>query len=167
MRIKGKWIVLLIILFLLGGISLWYITRDSEEAKVKRKLHELADFGIKAEGEKEIFGALKVNGTDKVFAPQFELSLKYDMFSGTYTPREMTANLARFRMLFKQVKVRVADTVITINGDKADAVFTGLLDGVTADGKAVNEVRELNCTLAKIDGKWLINKLVVRDILEK
>lgn len=167
MRIKGKYLIFFIVFLLLGGVSLWYITRDSEEAKVKRKLHELADFGNKAEGEKEIFGALKVNGTDKVFAPQFELSLKYDMFSGTYTPREMTANLARFRMLFKQVKVRLTDTVITLNGDKADATFTGLLDGVTTDGKAVNEVRELNCALTKIDGKWLVSKLVVRDILEK
>lgn len=167
MRIKGKYLTFFIAFLLLGGVSLWYITRDSEEAKVKRKLHELADFGIKAEGEKEIYGALKINGTDKVFAPQLELVLNPDMFNGTYTPREMIANLARFRMLFKQVKVRVTDIVITVNGDKADAAFTGLLDGVTVDGKAVNEVRELNCALTKIDGKWLINKLVVRDILVK
>ncbi len=167
MRIKGKYLAFFVAFFLLGGVSLWYITRDSEEAKIKRKLHELADFGIKAEGEKEIYGALKINGTDKVFAPQLELVLNPDMFNGTYTPREMTANLARFRMLFKQVKVRVTDTVVTISGDKADAAFTGLLDGVTVDGKAVNEVRELNCALTKIDGKWLINKLVVRDILVK
>lgn len=167
MRIKGKYLALLIVFLLLGGVSLWYITRDTEEAKIKRKLHELADFGVKAEGEKEIYGALKINGTDKVFAPQLELVLNPDMFNGTYTPREMIANLARFRMLFKQVKIRVTDVVITVSGDKADAAFTGLLDGVTVDGKAVNEVRELNCALTKIDGKWLINKLVVRDILVK
>lgn len=167
MRIKGKWLAVLTVFLVLGGVSFWYINRDSEEAKVKRKLHELADFGIKAEGEKEIFGAIKINGTDKVFAAQLELSLNNDMFNGTYTPREMTANLARFRMLFKQIKIRLTDIIITIKGDAADATFTGLLDGVTGDGKAVSEVRELSCTLVKTDGKWLINKLLIRDILVK
>ena len=51
--------------------------------------------------------------------------------------------------------------------DGAQVYFTGLLDGVARNGEQVGEVRDLFCKLKKVDGKWRISEMNIREVLEK
>ena len=50
---------------------------------------------------------------------------------------------------------------------KGMRVLTGQLIGRTRDGRRVDEVRNLVCSLRKSEGKWKVARISVRDILEK
>ena len=164
-----KWFYLVLIPILaLGGVSLWYLLRDSDEAQIRKTLDELCDIASKRENEKNAMAMLKLNSTDKIFAPECRIDFRHEMFSGTYTPAELTSLLARSRGVLKSCEVKIRDLAITVElPDKASAVFTGLLDATMNDGSRVNEVRELFCTFRKVEERWLIDSMSVRDILEK
>ena len=103
-----------------------------------------------------------------MFAPVCRFDFKYEMFTGNLTPREITSNLARYRVFFRRSNVSMRDLhLLDITGDHAVAVFTGMLNGVTADGKKVEEVRDFFCKLVKIEGRWRIDELSVHEVLEK
>lgn len=164
-----KWFYLVLIPILaLGGVSLWYLLRDNDEAQIRKTLNELCDIASKRENEKNAMAMLKLNSTDKIFAPECRIDFRHEMFSGTYTPAELTSLLARSRGVLKSCEVKIRDLAITVElPDKASAVFTGLLDATMNDGSRVNEVRELFCTFRKVEERWLIDSMSVRDILEK
>lgn len=164
-----KWFYLILIPILaLGGLSLWYLTRDSDEAQIRKTLDNLCDIASKRENEKNAMAMLKINSTDKVFAPECKIDFRHEMFSGTYTPTELTSLLARSRGVLKDCKIGIRDLAITVEPPaRASAVFTGLLKATMNDGSRVDEVRELFCTFQKIEDRWLIDNISVRDILEK
>ena len=148
--LKKKWLWLLFaVVFALGGVSLWYLGQDSDEAQVRRTLRQLCRISSRYENEKAAVGVMKINGTDKVFAPECRIDFRHEMFGGIYTPAEITS------------------TITVEPPDRASAVFTGTLDGRLNDGKTVNEVRDLYCTLEKREDRWLITSISVRDVLEK
>ncbi len=160
---------LAVLLFLgAGGLSLWYITRDSEEAKVKATLNTLCRIASKPEGEGNSAGILKANSTPKVFASECRIDFRHEMFAGTYTPADLSALLMRSRMLFTHCRVGIRDLVITIEStERASAVFSGTFTGQMADGKTVNEARDLYCVLKKVEGEWLLENISVHDVLER
>ena len=165
---KKKFFLVLIPILVLGGISLWYLTRDNDEVQIRKTLNELCDIASKRANEKNAMALLKINSTNKIFAPECRIDFHHEMFSGTYTPAELTSLLARSRGILKECDVKIRDLAITVEPpDKASAVFTGLLDATMNDGSRVDEVRELFCTLRKIEDRWLIDSMSVRDILEK
>ncbi|MST97272.1 hypothetical protein FYJ85_09485 [Victivallaceae bacterium BBE-744-WT-12] len=167
--LKKKWLWLLFaVVFALGGVSLWYLGQDSDEAQVRRTLRQLCRISSKYENEKAAVGVMKINGTDKVFAPECRIDFRHEMFGGIYTPAEITSTMARVRSMFRSCVVDMRDVAITVEPpDRASAVFTGTLDGRLNDGKTVNEVRDLYCTLEKREDRWLITSISVRDVLEK
>ena len=164
-----KWFFLVLIPILaFGGLSLWYLNRDSDEAQIRKTLRTLCDIASKRDNEKNAMGMLKASGTDKVFAPECKIDFRHEMFVGTYTPAELTSLLARSKGVLRSCEVSIRDLAVTVESpEKASAVFTGLLDARMNDGKTVNEVRELYCTFRKIEDRWLIDSMSVRDILEK
>ncbi len=157
-----------LVFLILGGISFWYLTRDSEELKIKRIVHALCSLTSKPENESAAMGALKISKSDEVFAPKCRFEFKYEMFSGNYTPREITANLARYWAMFQWSAVTMSDLqILEVNQENASAVFTGFLNGVTAGNKKIEEARDLYCKFIKTDGNWRISELIIREILEK
>lgn len=167
LKLKRVWLSLLAVLAL-GGASLWYLNRDGDEAQVKATLRELCRIASKQEDEKAGSGLLKMRAVENVFAPQCRMDFRHEMFGGTYTTEEIAATLMRSRALFRTCKVDFRDLSLTIDPpDQATAYFTGTLEGRLNDGKSVNEVRDLECKLKKIETHWRITDIAVRDVLEK
>lgn len=164
---KLIWFVFLAVLGL-GGASLWYLIRDGDEARIKATLRELCRIASRQEDEKAGSGLLKMRAVETVFAPQCRIDFRHEMFGGTYTTEEIAATLMRSRALFRFCKVDFRDLSITIvPPDRATTCFTGTLEGRLNDGKSVNEVRDLECKLQKIENRWRITDIAVRDVLEK
>lgn len=164
---KLVWFALLAVLGL-GGVSLWYLGRDSDEAQVRSTLRELCRIASRQENEKVGSGLLKMRAVESVFAAQCRMDFRHEMFGGTYTTEEIAATLMRSRALFRTCTVDFRDLLVTIDPpDRATAYFTGTLEGRLNNGKTVNEVRDLECKLKKIEDRWKITDIAVRDILEK
>jgi len=164
---KLVWFIFLAVLGL-GGVSLWYLNRDSDEAQVRETLRELCRIASRQADEGAGSGLLKMRMVEKVFAPECRIDFHHELFGGTYKVEEIASSLARARAMFRTCTVNFRDLSITIDPpNRATAYFTGTLDARLNDGKTVNEVRDLECKLKKIDNHWLITDIAVRDVLEK
>ncbi len=166
-KLKRYWPVLAA---LAAGFGVWFYfySRTTPEAQVKKVLRELCESGTRADGEGAASGIVKCRGAMALFAADTELRFGTDFFSGHTNPEEIAANLNRFRMMFSQVAVGMKDVKIKFKSpEEATVDFIGTLRGVLKSGSRVDEIRELICTLKKQDGKWRINALRVREILER
>lgn len=163
-RLAAGMIFALIAIFLLVKIA----GGNTPEAKIRRTFRDLCEAASKTESDGSTALLLSARTIQEVFAPETTLELKPSFFSGKYTPEEIAANMVRFRGMFATVKVSARDLEITVDStDAAQAECTGMLNGTTKSGEQVNEVRDLNCALKLIDGKWRIAGITVREILEK
>lgn len=159
--------LLILVLALLAGLFV-FLTRDSEEVKVKKVLGSLCRMASKSEGDNAAASALMISRTDRIFAGSFEINISNGMFNGVFNPTKMTSELARYRAVFAHVKVRTQDEEISFpSPDKAVVLFSGILDGTTKNGKSLSEARDVECYLSKTEKGWLITKMVIREILEK
>lgn len=167
LKLKRFWFAILA-MAVIGGVSLWYLNRDSDEAQVRHTLRELCRIASKNEGEKNTTGLLKMRAVETVFAPECRIDFRHEMFGGTYKTEEIAAALARSRTIFRSCDVDFRDLSITIQPpDRATAYFSGTLDARMSDGKTVSEARDLECKFRKIDKRWLITDIAVREVLEK
>ncbi|MDR0932867.1 MAG: hypothetical protein LBM70_07620 [Victivallales bacterium] len=165
---KKRLIAIAMMLVIVGGIAFWYFNRDSDEKKIRQTIQTLCDIASKRANENPALSLINANAADKVFASKCKIDFRHEMFSGSYTPTELTSILLRSKRVLKSCEIDIRDVSIMLTSrERASAVFTGLLDAITTDGKVVSEVRDLYCTLQKIDDSWLIDSMSVRDILEK
>ncbi len=164
-----RWLVgLVLVAIAVGGAGWYWFYRQSDEAAIHRLLEQLAYSASRAEKEKTSTGLWKVHSVGELFLPETELEFRTEMFSGKYSPEEIKSNLQRFRQVMRESTVRYRDLELTLTPpDQATVVFTGQLIGRTRDGRRVDEVRNLVCSLRKSEGKWKVARISVRDILEK
>lgn len=161
--------ILLFSVVLLGAVCAWFFfSGDSDEAQIKRVLNTLCRMATKRAGDNPAAAGLFISKTDKIFAGEFTVKIGNGMFDGVYNPTKMTAELARYRAVFKEVEVDTQDMEISFpDPDKAEAVFTGVLNGNTKAGSSVSEARDVNCSLVCTPEGWRITALVIRDIMQK
>ena len=169
---------ILVLVLAAGGAAAWYFLRDSDEVKIRggaaavaccrgRTLRDLCSLATKGSGEKAASGLLKIRQVESLFAPRCHFNFKHEMFSGELSDTEIASTLARFRALFSTVSVKMRGLEITVEPpDAASAVFTGILEGRMKDGRTVSEVRDLFCSLKRIDDRWKVDRITVREVLE-
>ena len=157
---------ILVLVLAAGGAAAWDF-RDSDEVKIRRTLRDLCSLATKGSGEKAASGLLKIRQVESLFAPRCHFNFKHEMFSGELSDTEIASTLARFRALFSTVSVKMRGLEITVEPpDAASAVFTGILEGRMKDGRTVSEVRDLFCSLKRIDDRWKVDRITVREVLE-
>ena len=164
-----KKILLLLSAAVAVGIAVFFFWRsDSDEVRVKKVLDRLCVMGTRREGENPAAAALMINKTDEIFTPEVRISGAGGLFDGVKTPSAITADLARYRAVFRRVTVRAQDAEISFpEKDRAFVVFSGTLSGDTKMGNSVSEVRDVECTFLRIEGLWKSTALTVREVLER
>ena len=161
--------ILLLIVVISGVAGVWFFSSsDSDEAQVKRVLKTLCRMTTKRAGDNPAAAGLMISKTDKIFAGEFSVKIGNGMFDGIYNPTKMTAELARYRAIFTEVEVGTQDMEITFPAqDKAETVFTGVLNGRTKTGSGISEAREVICTLIRTQEGWRIKKLEIQEIMQR
>lgn len=168
LRLQWRHIAVPVLILVLGGLSFWYLNRNTDEAEIRLTLKQLCSVGSKTEGESAAAAAIKLQRSNELFTDPCRLDFRHSMFQGDFSVSEIAANIARFRMLFQTVKIEIRDLHITVTPpDKAHVYFTGLLDGIARNGEQAGEVRDLFCELKKTDGQWRISEMNIREVLEK
>ena len=161
--------IFLLLFVIAGAAGVWFFcSSDSDEAQVKRVFKTLCRMATKRAGENPAAAGLMISKTDKIFAGEFSVKIGNGMFDGIYNPTKMTADLARYRAVFTEVEVDAQDMEITFPAqDTAEAVCTGVLKGRTRTGSGVSEAREVICTLLRTQDGWRINKLEIKEIMQR
>lgn len=166
-RMMGFFVLLVLAALIGWGGYAWCCGR-SPEARIRNVLISLEENASRSSGEKLPAGIIKNQALGNLFAPSSSLQFRTEMFSGEYTPSELTANAARLRLMFSSLKIGVSDIQIDLLAPtEAVAYFTGTLKGRLKTGAFVDEVRDLSCKFVELDGEWKIKSMMIREVLEK
>lgn len=167
--VKKTKLIVLVFLVLLTAVAVYYLTREkTPEDMIKEQLYEFLDNASKSAGDKLTTSLLKTKSIEKQFAPKCYFDVGVQMFSGTYSPFQISQNSMRCRAMFRHVKFSISDLEIIMTSSKTATVdFTGHVKGITKQGNAIDEYRELSCKVNLIEGKWLISSVNIRKILKK
>ncbi|MGN1364933.1 MAG: hypothetical protein ACI406_06190, partial [Victivallis vadensis] len=109
MTLRLQWwhIAVPVLILVLGGLSFWYLNRNTDEAEIRLTLKQLCSVGSKAEGESAAAGAIKLQRSNELFTDPCRLDFRHSMFQGDFSVSEIAANIARFRMLFQTVQIEI------------------------------------------------------------
>ena len=165
MKIKNILIAGLVII--VGAAAAFYLFQ-SEEKKVKKQFHLLSEWVSKDAGENLITMARKTKSIGTLFAESCVLKSPFESVSGTYTPEEIVSYAARGRIHCSQLSLKFYDIRIRFpEKGLARATLTFKLTGRSTWGESFDETRELECSLKKIDKKWLFSDFEVVEVLRK
>jgi len=165
-----KRIFWLVLLLAAAGAVIFWLLRDNDKAAVVKVMRNICGMTDKQRGESGTLGLIKIGSADKWFADRCEIDVNYGSLDGTMSPQEITALLARARGAFEEMRGTMSDLEITLHDDRqqSTAYFSGEFYGLPKGGGApVREVRDLECRLQKIDGKWKVIAVRVRRVLER
>ena len=69
--------------------------------------------------------------------------------------------------MFNTLSLDFNDIELEINGDTAKAFFTAVFTGSPKNSEPIREIRELEASLRKVDGKWIFESFRVQNIIKK
>ncbi len=156
-----------IILFLLAVLAAWYWFRvaDSDEARIRRTIEQLAEALNKTPGESAAAGLIKVKVVSDSFADPADITIG-EYVNGSFSHENLTGRAMQYRSLTEQAKVAVADIRIKLVApDKAQCSFGGKFSGRTKSGLSHEEVNDLDATLVKKDNRWKIQEIRFQKVL--
>ena len=150
------------------GVVLAVTLFPSEEKRVKKRFHLLSEWVSKSPEENAFTLLQKMRDIGTLFSEPCELKAPDESFSGRYTRQEISAYAGSARSHFSQLGLRFYDLhIIFSEKEIAKVTLTSRLIGKSTTGEQVDEVRELECLLKKIDNKWLFNQIEVIEVLKK
>jgi hypothetical protein len=140
----------------------------SEEKGVKKRFRLLSEWVSKSPEENSFTMLQKMKDIGTVFLEHCELKAPNESLSGSYTRQEISAYAASARSHFSQLDLKFYDLRIAFPEREVAAVtLTSRLQGKSTAGDRVDEIRELECLLRKIENKWLFSQIEVIEVLKK
>jgi len=159
---------LLPLLAVIAAVLIWYVYfNKTDKELIKEQLYQFRTDVSKYAGEGMAQSILKCKALEKLFDKTCHVNINVDMFAGSFSPEEISSKAMYCRSHCASAAVNFYNIKITIDGDDAEASLTASLDGASRDGKRFNEYRELVFSFKKIEGKWLIYKIDIHQIIEK
>lgn len=167
---KAIWGIVILLILSAGAFLVYEIFFDiSDEERIQRNLTDFARLASRSPADTTSSNLLKCRQIENYIAPECSLAINVSMFEGKYTPRSVGAMALNCKSRFTAACITFSDIVIQITSPTtAIATFNASFDGkYKADGSEVDGVRELECSLKKIDGKWCFDSFSIQKILEK
>ncbi len=159
---------LLPLLAVAAAALIWYVYfNKTDKELIKEQLHQFRSDASKYPDEGMAQGVLKCKALEKLFDKTCHVNINVDMFAGSFSPEEVSSKAMYCRSHCASAIINFYNIKITLDGDDAEASLTASLDGASRDGKRFNEYRELIFSFNKIEGKWLICKIDIHQIIEK
>jgi hypothetical protein len=156
------------VLIVILGIVLAVTVFPNEEKRVKKRFHLLSEWVSKSPEENSFTLLQKMKDIGTLFSEPCELKAPAESFSGSYTRQEISAYAGSARSHFSQLDFKFYDLHVAFpEKEVAKVSLTARLIGKSTTGEQVDEIRELECLLKKIDRKWLFNQIEVIEVLKK
>ena len=155
-------------LIVIIGIVFAVTVFPSEEKKVKKRFYLLSEWVSKSPEENSFTMLQKMKDIGTLFLEPCELKAPNESLSGSYTRQEISAYAGSARSHFSQLDFKFYDLQIAFpEKEAAKVTLTARLIGKSTTGEQVDEIRELECLLKKIDKKWFFNQIEVIEVLKK
>ena len=165
--VKIKYL-LIIGVFVIIGIVVAFGVFPSEEKKVKKQFHLLSEWVTKFPEENALTMLKKMKNIGTLFDEPCELKVPSQSLSGSYKREEISTYAGSARSYFSQLHLKFYDFhIIFPEKEIAKVTLTGRLTGRSSTGEQVDETRELECVLKKIERKWLFSRIEVVEVLKK
>ncbi len=150
------------------SLTLLLIYPQGEEKKIKKQFHLFSEL-VSKDSEEDSFTLLKkAKQIGSLFDDPCELKMSDPPLSGSYSREEIISFAIRARSHFSQLALKFYDLNIGLFQEgMARVVLTSRLIGRSTSGEGIDEVRELECLLEKIEKKWLFNQVEVVEVLKK
>ena len=160
---------LFLLVLVVAGAAIWFFfLRSNDKERVLAALQEAAAAASKDRNETTSAMLLKTQTVGSCFADSCSFQLDEQMFAGDYTPEDIGANLVRMRQVFTESRLSYYDQEVLFPRENEAVInFTGNLKGTLRSNDQVNEAREIQAKLRKIDGKWKFYSFKVREIIKK
>ena len=164
-----KIILLIIIAVGIGTVGYFFLRSPSESQQIINRLHRLANSISKQGSEGAVTMALKHQTIAGLIDTNCSVFIKEAMIAGDFTPEEFAAQMLRSRAMFKSIKGEVDGCEVEFNADQTTATisFAVRIRAELKSGREIDEVRDLQSTVKKVDGKWLFSSFEIRQVLEK
>jgi len=155
---------------LIGILVVLYLI-PSEEKKVRKQFDLLSQYVTKEPGEDLFSMANRIKNIGRLFTESCEFKIEGDpfySFSGKYTREEVSGYALRGRSYFSALSLKFYDLKVEFpEKGTAKVNLTARLTGKSTAREAVDETRELQCILMKIDKGWLFSSLEVVEVLKR
>jgi hypothetical protein len=166
-KTKTILIAVLVLLMVVVGI-LATLFFPSEEKQVKKRFALLSEWVSKDPGESTLTMAHKIKSIGTLFAESCDLIAPVHSLSGTYTREEISSLALQSRAQFFDLSLKFYDLNISFpEKGVAKVNLTGKLKGKSTLGEYLDETRELDCLLKKIEKKWRFSQFEVIEVLKK
>ncbi len=140
----------------------------SEEKKIRKQFRLLSEWVSKSQEENAFVLLQKMRSVGSLFDEHCELRTDYPSLSGSYTREEISTYVGSARSHVSRLDLTFYDLQITFpEKEAAKVTLTARLTGWSTAGEQMDEIRELECRLKKIEKKWLFSQIEVVEVLKK
>lgn len=165
--VKIKYILIGVLLAIIGIAVVFYFF-PNEEKKVKKRFNFLSEWVAKSQDEAPFTMLQKIKNIGTLFDEHCELKAPSQSLSGSYTREEISTYAGSARSHFSQLDLKFYDFHIDFpEKGIANVTLTGRLIGRSTAGEQVDEIRELECILKKIENKWLFSSIEIVEVLKR
>jgi hypothetical protein len=165
--VKIKYLLIGVLIVIIG-IVVAITLIPSEEKRVKKQFHLLSKWVSKSPEENPFTMLQRMKDIGALFDAQCELKVPDQSLSGAYTREEISTYAGSARSHASQLDLNFYDLQVVFHGKEAAQVtLTARLTGRTTAGEQMDETRELECLLKKIENKWLFSQIEAVEVLKK
>jgi hypothetical protein len=156
------------VLIAIVGMVLVVSVFPSEEKRVKKRFRLLSEWVSKSPEEGSLTMLQRMKDIGTLFLDPCELKSPHESLSGSYTRQEISAYAGNGRSHFSQLSLKFYDLQVAFpEKEVAKVNLTARLVGRSKAGERVDEIRELDCLLKKIDRNWFFGQIEVIEVLKK
>jgi len=153
---------------IITGIAVIYYFLPSEEKKVKKQFQLLSERVQKSPEENALTMLQKMKNIGALFDEHCELKAPSQSLSGSYSRQEISTYAGSARSVFSELDLKFYDFhIVFLEREVAKVTLTARLTGRSTAGEQVDEIRELECVLKKIEKRWLFSAIEVVEVLKK
>jgi hypothetical protein len=165
--VKIKYLLIGLMMVVIGivvAITLF----PSEEKRVKKQFRLLSEWVSKSTEENAFTMLQRMKNIGTLFDANCELKVPDQSLSGTYTREEISTYAGSARSHVSQLDLKFYDLQIAFpEKEVAKVTLTARLKGRSTAGEQMDDTRELECVLKKIENKWLFSQIEVVEVLKK
>jgi hypothetical protein len=164
-KIKYLFVAALIVVL---GIVIAIAALPSEEKRVKKQFRLLSEWVSKSTEENAFTMLQRMKEIGSLFDAHCELKVPDQSLSGSYTREEISTYAGSARSQVSELDLKFYDLQVAFpEKEVAKVTLTARLTGRSTVGERMDETRELECLLRKIEKKWLFSQIEVIEILKK
>ncbi|PIV20078.1 MAG: hypothetical protein COS40_14520 [Deltaproteobacteria bacterium CG03_land_8_20_14_0_80_45_14] len=165
--VKIKYLLIGVLIVILGILAA-VIFFPNKEKRVKKQFNLLSEWVSRSPDENTFTLLQKMKNIGNLFDEHCELKAPSQSLSGSYTREEISAYAGSARSYFSQLDLKFYDLhVVFPENEVAKVNLTARLTGKSTAGEQVDETRELECVLRKIENKWLFGEIEIVEVLKK